>query len=294
MKAKHNYVGKNGIIRRIFIVGCPRSGTTLMQSLLAGHPEVCSFPETHFFPNTVGSRWRRFLGIASPRAGESLLEFLEVINRQDMKDLVPVDSRLVRDYVDAFVAILDELALREGRSIWVEKTPRHLHFIGMIQKYVPDAAFLHVVRDGKDVVASLYEVTHLYPEFWGGPRSIEECVDRWNSDLKVTTRNAQKASHKVVRYEDLVRNPEAALERTCSFLGIDFTPLMIEQHSHAAEAIILDAHEWVQSAKQPVKMSDGSKFIRVFSRQEQVWIIGHLESRMGYEYRLSGTTESTL
>jgi len=262
---------------RIFIVGCPRSGTTLLQSLLAAHPQIFSCPETHFFPNTVGSGWRKYLGIASSKARQKLCEFLKEIGQEKMEGLLPSRCFMVRHYVNVFVAILDELTEREGKNIWVEKTPQHLHYIDVVEKCIPDAKFIHLVRNGKDVVASLYDVTHRYPESWGGPRSIEQCVRRWNTDVKITQRYVTAPNHIVVRYEDLVQDPKTTMKKICDFIGVEFTPMMIEQHTRAGEKIILEGQEWVKSAKEPIRKVKESKFGTVFNKWEQAWILDHLE-----------------
>lgn len=64
---------------RFFIVGFPRSGTTLLQSLLAAHPQIASFPESYFFPNAVEKKGLRILGISSLKAKENLQKFLNNI-----------------------------------------------------------------------------------------------------------------------------------------------------------------------------------------------------------------------
>ena len=112
------------IKKRIFIVGCPRSGTTLLQSLLAAHPLICSFPETHFFPNTVGSSWRKYLKLASPVAHQKLYAFLDKIGQKDMQNFVPVHGLLLKNYVTAFVKILDELTsvyYTRKLKTWIKK-----------------------------------------------------------------------------------------------------------------------------------------------------------------------------
>jgi len=269
---------KEKIKRGFFIVGCPRSGTTLLQSLLAVHPQIASLPETHFFPYTVGRRWRRLLGISSPKAKERLYQFLSDIDHSEMKSHVPKHAFLVKQYINAFINILDTLTINQGKNFWVEKTPMHLHFIDIIEKYIPNVRFIHIVRNGKDVVASLYEVTHRYPEEWGGRRSIEECIDRWNRDVKITQQYIHKENHTLVRYEQFTENPEVVLRNLCKFMGVEFSQLMLEQHGMAAEKVILDNQEWVKSAKGKImKWYKNRKFNRLFDEREQKFIISHLE-----------------
>lgn len=264
---------------RAFIVGCPRSGTTLLQGLLASHPQIASFPESHFFPHAVPvKRWLKVLGISSPQAKERLHQFLHKIDHEEMMNLVPRYGFLIRQYVKSFVRILDELTIKQGKQHWVEKTPRHLHFIDIIEKYIPDPKFIHVIRNGKDVVASMYDVTHQYPEEWGGTRSIEQCVSRWNRDIKTTQRYITKKNHTSVKYEELVKKSEAVLKQTCEFFDVKFRPEMITKHGLALEKIILDHQEWIKSAKDRIQSANNRKFKTLFSEEEQSWITNHLNN----------------
>jgi len=265
------------ITGRFFIVGCPRSGTTLLQSLLAAHPQIASYPETHFFWYVAKDRWRKHLGIASPDVKRRLYQFLSDIGHTEMKDFVSKYGLFIWQYTNAFVRILDTLTINQGKEIWVEKTPIHLHFIEMIEKYVKGAKFIHMLRKGEDVVASLYEVTQKYPKEWGGQRTIEKCVNRWNRDIKITQYYSNKKNHSLVRYEELVKNPEDVLRRTCEFIGVEFTQNMITQHSIVAEKVILDNQEWIKSAKREIHNANGKKFRKLFNQKQQAWIINHLE-----------------
>ena len=263
---------------RIFLVGCPRSGTTLLQSLLAAHAQVCSFPETHFFPNAVGRGWRRYLGVASPNARRRLLEFLEEIGREDLKWLVPRHGFLLKDYVNAFVKILDVLTEQGSKKIWVEKTPRHLHYIALIEKYIPDAKFIHIVRNGKDVVASLYEVTHKHPEIWGGPRSIEQCINRWINDVRISLRHLHRPNHILVQYENLVEAPRSILEKLCAFIGIPFDEVMLREYGSAARRVISKNEVWKAGVDRPIKKTNSKKFFEIFDEQQRQYICDRLSA----------------
>ena len=151
-------VAKPEVTKRVFLVGCPRSGTTIAQVMLAAHPEVLSFPETQFFKWAVGLRRRPQLriGLATGlerRAFHRCVE--ERLNRPDLKDRLPRQPLLFRTAVNAYVSVLDELTMDDGKAIWLEKTPLHVHFTDLIEKYVSRAHFIHVVRRGSDVVASI-------------------------------------------------------------------------------------------------------------------------------------------
>ena len=129
------------IDKRLFLVGASRSGTTILQALIASHPEIHSFPETSFFILAIGeaSVWRqRFarLGLATGKERWAIHRFLRQIERQDLFPLVSKRPLLLRTAVDGFTHVLDFLTLEEDRSMWVEKSPLHFYYINFIQEYV--------------------------------------------------------------------------------------------------------------------------------------------------------------
>ena len=265
---------------RLFIVGCPRSGTTLLQSLLAAHPKIASFPETHFFSSLVPSRpWFRALGtgIASRRARARLEQYLDQINAQEMKTLLPKNALFMHRYCQAFVSVLDKLTLRQGKICWIEKTPGHLHFIKYIEKLVLDSKFIHIIRAGENVVSSLYKVTHEHPEGWGGPRSLDQCINRWISDTKISRSHLHKPNHTLVRYELLVEFTEKVLTEICRFIGVKYDKKMLKDYQVAANQVVLGDEPWKASVEKPIGKIDANKFYGLFDEDQRLYILERLK-----------------
>ena len=203
--------------RKFFLVACPRSGTTLLQCILAAHSSIASFPESHFFPRLLPrERWRRFLGIANREINDYFAGYAQLIGDPQPPEWPATPQRRAVPYVRAFVRILDRLTRDQGKRYWLEKTPGHLLYVEQIRRLVPDARFIHILRNGRDVVASLYEVTRAYPEVWGGERTIDECLDRWIGDVRTTSRYLGHGDHIVVRFEELVEDPSSPLKNGLS------------------------------------------------------------------------------
>jgi len=182
-----------GIKTRAFLVGCPRSGTTLLQAMLFAHSEIYSFPETNFFLSLFGARDLLTMG-TTPQDSvrkfrelvRSIMELLGVAEyRRRARAWEPMlllpnfyvaarcNSISLRHNVKTFVQIVDAASLKAGRPIWVEKTPDHLFYVKRIQQYIPDAAFIHIIRNGRDTVASLVDAARKFPDVWEGPTSPE-------------------------------------------------------------------------------------------------------------------------
>jgi len=257
------------ICGRVFLVGCPRSGTTLLQSLLAAHPLVTSFPETHFFVDLVPSRaWARRLGLVSRRAGARLALIRAGIG-PDAPPVAPPRLPLMSQWAAAFVRLLDETTRMRGRAWWVEKTPGHIQRIPEITRYVPGARFIHLLRDGAEVVASLYEVTRLYPETWGGAWSIDRCVERWLTDVRTSSRYRRVAGHLLVTYQSLTGDPGSTLRQVCAAVGLPFDPAMLSGYRQSAGTVVLPSEPWKAGVREAIHPRDRAKFERLFTAAER-------------------------
>ncbi|MGK7895452.1 MAG: sulfotransferase [Xenococcus sp. (in: cyanobacteria)] len=261
---------------RLFIVGCPRSGTTLLQSLLAAHPQIASFPESHFFESLapINPLIRSLgMGLASgQRAKKRFKHFLSIIEREKMEEYLPSFPLFMSQYANAFVQVLDELTEEQGKSLWIEKTPGHLKQIELIEKLVKEAKFLHIVRNGADSVASLYQVYQKHSQ-WGGARNIDECISRWTEDVEITRNYLPKENHTLVRYEELVANTQEAIADVCSFLNVPFEPVMLQEYGNAAQKVVRKDESWKASVGEPIKNVNGRKLYQLFDEKQREYIL---------------------
>jgi len=267
----------------LFLVGCPRSGTTLLQSLLAAHPEIASFPESHFFRKLAPFERRYWLlkqfGVASRRARPQLEKFLNEVGEGQLCSRLPRRAILMHQLTKAFIEVLDLLTKQQGKSIWLEKTPGHLHHIDLIQTLVPNAKFIHIIRNGADVVASLYEVTHEYPQLWGGqPLSIDRCIHEWMKDVKISHRYLHQLNHIVVSYEDVVENPQQALERLCHFIGINYDPMMLQEYQTVSRKLVLKHESWKKAVEGQIQAAGSKKFYTLFNEPQRRYILQKLSA----------------
>jgi len=266
-------------MKRLFLVGCPRSGTTLLQSLLAAYSQVVSFPESHFYNTMTTSRFGlRQLGLASPRIRAKFSGFLKLIGHPEMQRYLPFFALSRRQYSRAFIAVLDAVARQQNKQAWLEKTPRHLHYIDDISAFVPESKFIHLVRHGEDVVASLYEVANQYPDRWPSIPTddvagcVDRCVDRWVQCIRLSRRYVGVPNHMVVKYEHLVEAPEVVIKGLCEFIGISFEAPMLERYSDRAAALVLPFETWKESVTQAIESGHERKFDRLFNETQKRYI----------------------
>jgi len=266
---------------RGFIVGCPRSGTTLLQSMLMSHSHIHSFPETHFFARGFGGR-RRWLLHETLRGG--YLWYLIVswkVTQARLSWREAIDTPIAwpkKRMTQTFLRTLDGMAEREGADLWIEKTPRHIDFIEVIREHVPHPFFIHIVRDGRAVVASLHQLSHSNPEKWRHYQDINAAIARWNKAVRRTLSYMSEDAHHVVGYEHLVGGPEPVLKSLSAFMQVTFEDTMLKDFGSHAEKVVCEREAWKGKNLQSSLKSPGlMKFNHTFSEEQQAYITDHLD-----------------
>lgn len=204
-----------------FIVGCGRSGTTLLQVLIDAHPAIAIPPESFLFERfTFFLTHEKELGLSGKdglnRLIRSLLRDMRI--RQWGLALNPGEFYDSLEEKTA-AAVIDRLysayAQREGKTRWGDKSPRHMFYLPLIRKIFPEAKLIHLVRDGRDVFASLKKT-------WFGPSSAPETARLWQRYLdafQTFKREIPETDILEITYENLVTAPERETKKIFTFLG---------------------------------------------------------------------------
>jgi len=187
----------------IFLVGAQRSGTNWLHRIIAAQPAVFGVPsETNLFALGVQPLIERFHqgSISSPQPGTIYMD------RDALLDAL-------RDFCDGvFARLRDPLAPQAGRIL--ERTPDHVRVLGTIAAIYPDARFVHIIRDGRDVARSLLAQT------WG-PTTIADAAETWRSAVDAGLEASASLEHYIeVRYEELLERPREEIERVYRGLGL--------------------------------------------------------------------------
>jgi hypothetical protein len=261
--------GQPNIERRIFIVGTPRSGTTLLQSLLAAHSRIASFTESHLFrkhfshlplwpdPILTTDPYPHLIAFLAENGEEPTptVRWFESRRRRILavRPLLPLQTRAV---ARRLLAVLDEVAHRRNVSNWIEKTPWHLRHISLLEKTSPRdrTYFIHVIRRGSEVVASLFKAS----KNWERPYDLASCVRRWNEDVARSLGRVGYPNHHFVLYERLTAAPETVLSDLVARLGLAWEPEVLERFSAAADEIVSSHETWKQNVGRPISPSKTS------------------------------------
>src|SRR5262249_51997802 len=114
---------------------------------------------------------------------------------------------------------------------WGDKTPYYAGHMHLIQSLLPEARFIHLIRDGRDVGLSVKDL-------WFGPNSLVEAAHWWAAGIQRARQQAGDLRYYLeIQYEDLVARPESTLQRVCAFLDLPWHPGMLDCHQTATERI---------------------------------------------------------
>jgi hypothetical protein len=225
--------------RPIFIIGVHRSGTTLLRYMLNSSPRIYIPPESDFIPRFFG---RDPVGeLSEPRIAAILTTIFAKYRlvKEWQGDPPAIEAFLQAMPARTPAAFLDTLygtyARQHGAVRWGDKTPIYASYVGLIDQIFPQAQFIHVIRDGRDVALSM--------------------LDKWRHEIHIdiyfAARNWVRRIHQArgsgaqlgaeryyeLRYEALVEDPEAQLRPLCEFLGEPYLPEMAKPHRLGRERI---------------------------------------------------------
>ena len=210
-------------MKRVFIVGCPRSGSTWTSFMLSQHAQVATFQHAKIFAYLESmQRWHanRAEGnfIINPHGGS---EQSTEHNYMRLADAVPLD---VLNPMLGSVAggIMDRVGdLREQATVVVDKTPENVRQAQFILDVLPDAHFLHIVRDPRSVFCSLRNASRSWAS-WQFPTHPIDGARFWRDDVEAALRIPELTpNYHQVRYEDLRENGPVELARLMEWLGIE-------------------------------------------------------------------------
>jgi hypothetical protein len=282
------------------IVGVPRSGTTLLRFMLDSHPNLAIPPETGFLAWPL-----HWLTMFAPREGlfraitrlpfksgpwaDFGLRAREF--RQQLRQIEPFD---LGDGLRAFYRLYAE---QQNKPRYGDKTPLYCKHMKSIEAFLPEAHFVHIIRDGRDVALSLR------PMPFAPAKDIPSLAVYWRMLIQRARRTgSQCGAYMEVRYENLVQDPAAVLGSICSFIKLDFDVAMLRHWERSAERLrehksrvtisnrVLVTHEQRMSqqrltlqAPQPRRIFDWKNKMTPAERAQFLQVAGDVLQELGYE-----------
>lgn len=240
----------------IFIVGCPRSGTTLLRIILNSHSNICAGEETgilSYMDNLFRLRWKQLknYNITTQEFFEEVKKFFLIFHHR---------------YCDI-----------TNKSLWVDKTPDHGKHLDFISKIFPKSKIIHIIRDGRDVAAS-------YKDKWkkvGFYRALND----WVSYIRYIKWFSPKLNNRYyeIRYEDLLNNPEKTLIDLLLFLEIEWEDNLLKFFEFSHSILLQD--EVDRNPLRPLMKNKIGSWKKRLSLYEKVLVnlgFRNLLSELGY------------
>ena len=149
----------------------------------------------------------------------------ELLERWRGLDRIAPRARCVRAFYELY-------AEHQGKPRWGDKTPGYTMYMGRISRTLPEARFVHVIRDGRAVALSRMRTLALRPT------EMSKVANRWQKRVrKARAKGADLDHYLEIRYEALVREPEATLREVCDFIDLAWDPAMLEYHRRSEERL---------------------------------------------------------
>jgi hypothetical protein len=213
----------------VFIVGSPRSGTTLIQGILCNTGRYFPMPETHFFSQVVYGLPEKGL---SDKDRKKIHRILARKSRIELDRGFLLKLNTQKEIFEYVVATFNT----NNKTDFLEKTPRHVFFYPTIMNYYPGAKFICMIREPKNVISS---------QLTNSPKQNKSVIRLSMLYNKIATAILEikgKNNVSVIKYEDLTTEPQLILERICKFLNITFDPGFIDDVS--APPGVVSEHEF--------------------------------------------------
>lgn len=246
----------------IFILGMPRSGTKLLRDILNNNNRI-SIPvyESLFIPYFI-KKYGMTPNFDNKSINEIIFDIKKSLfyyyakkgkyhfNENHFKTNINYNS-----LTSIIKYILQNFSKNKGDDIlWGDKTPRYINHITTLYTAFPNAKFIHIVRDPRDIVISAKNA-------WN--KNVYRASQRWNKSITNFKNNIDKLNIILIeiKYEDLLDNPENIIENLCKFLEVEFDDQML---------ILTQSTENIGSAKNKTKIvkSNKNKYIKVFKKKQ--------------------------
>ena len=261
----------------VFIIGTGRCGTTMLAQMLNSHSMICVPDELQilFEYSNNGARlfeifnekkneyfgpedYIRLIEATCPHNLQAYFNYRGFFEKQNypIHDLSELASRL-----------FSEIAASKHKRIFVEQTPWYGQRIDVLNQLFPDAKYIHMVRDGRDVAISFARTPWWHDD-------IGANLERWHAEVRqiIDTSNRILNPGQIlqVRYEDLVEQPENGLRRICGFLGVDFEEAMLNPATYIDYSLYSKINEGNISSLALNEWSN-SKVVPTFKGSRYAW-----------------------
>jgi hypothetical protein len=281
-----------GGLPRFFIVGSGRCGSTLLRLLMSAQSGIYVTPETQFIiPLVERLPLRKILSADEVQVAIDIITTdyrwpdMEIATHDFRRWVAELHQPSLREIIDL---VYHDLLRRSGKARLGDKSPPYITILPQLAALYPEAKFIHLIRDGRDVAISFIDVRHNTGYYTG------ELFEWILAVRKGFSYEDSEFSKRIldVRYEDLVQDTEAVLRKICTFLGETFEAGML--HGQRAVDALVPKRErgWHSKLGQPISGNAAGLWRHKLSGPECFLMESCLHKelcRLGYPLRFRGT-----
>ncbi|PNQ73292.1 hypothetical protein C1T31_07165 [Hanstruepera neustonica] len=287
------------IYQNLFIIGSPRSGTSMFRMMLSSHESIVVPPECGFIQwwYEKYKDWNK----SSSQSERMLNDFLTDLKTSKKIETWGLDFKALKlliieespvSYSQLMNMVILQYAFQNGKkpSVLGDKNNYYIDYLRFLKQTYPNAKFLVIIRDPRDVVCSYLNVNSLQtsseykPKF---PNTIKEMsLDWYSKNMKIAEflESINPSTYKIVKYEDLLSQPELELEKCTNLLDLEFEYSMMDFYKNNMEpSELLD---WKKKTNQQLDKNNTQKYLKQLTQseiEEIVSVSGELMEKFGYE-----------
>jgi hypothetical protein len=218
-----------------FFVAFARSGSTLLRAMVDSHPDI-AIPQESWFVTELALRRPNY----EARHGFDIERFAtDLVAHERFARWAVGDDELrgalgdcaPTDFPGAVRAVFSHWATRQGKQRYGDKTPGYLTELTLLAALFPEARFVHLIRDGRDVAMSYSDEFRL---------PATNAIRRWRGQVRNAREDGRALGdgrYREIRYEDLIADPGSTLREICSFIDLPFSDRMLRYREHAGRLL---------------------------------------------------------
>ncbi|MFK7847126.1 MAG: sulfotransferase [Rhodothermales bacterium] len=277
----------------IFIVGANRSGTTLLRLILNAHPHIAIPEEIIYFGSFMAGKpieqWAN-PGLTSDAYAAFVTDFVEHkcgvldgVDHQEIKQQILASAH--KDFCHPYKTMLEAWAGHHGKKRWGEKTPGNLFYADILLEMFPDARFIHMIRDPRAGVSSMMKTTFFPQDIAFNAMSRRKFMRRGRQILETSVPAAQRL---LLRYEDIVTEPDTTVKAICNFIGERFEPAMLSFYKDSSRYMKAEAStSFNKAATKPISAEMLDKWKKNLATKDIAMVEAICRSEMlefGYDF----------
>jgi len=267
-----------------FIIGNPRSGTTLLRLMLTSNKQVVIPPESSFFIwfYKKYSNWK-FDNLNLSKLNFFLEDLFKAqkfenwkLNKDDLRKSLIQEKP--KNYSELIYAIYHfySIKIKKKYMIWGDKNNYYLNKIDVVDKIFPNSKFIHIIRDGRNVACSYIQLSKKKIDSQYAPKlpaKLEEIANEWNKNILTINRSFKKINKNnflEVKFEELILQPKNTLKTICNFLGASYDANMLNYYN-LTEDQGLEPKEflaWKKKNQRPLLIGEIDRYKKELSLQE--------------------------